>query len=607
MEPPPLLVLYGSETGNARDVAERIAREAARDGGGHTMTRRPRRRVHCLPMDSFEVTQLPTAPLIVCVCSTTGQGDPPANMRQFWRFLLRKSLPPDSLADVKFAVFGLGDSHYQKYNVAAKKLHRRMRALGAVELVGLGLGDDQHPTGYEATLDPWLDELWRSLGHGTDAEGGHGDETDLAEDLALDPCRVAVDVVAPPPVGTTQHESHDNVEDRVRELCDAARELDRALEAAAAIPPRLLRGTVGPNDGDPREVAATMSVSSSSGHAFGEYHPAVATVTVNTPLTAADADAEVRHLEVATADLRRAPANSESTTGVPDVLQADERSPLYTPGDCLAVLPLPLAESDVTRARDATGTVLKRAGLAPDAWVTLRAAGGHSEFISKPVRAASLVEGALDLTSASARRYFFEVASTFASHPQEAERLRHFAGKDGRDELWYYNERERRSVGEFLSDFPSVSMPLEWMLTTAPRLRHRLFSIASSPLPHPHALHLTVTAARWKTHYGRVREGLCSNALRRCVSTFIFIRAIRLTAQVCFVCVQRSSRRRAGVLARPDLHGSTEGYHAPGIGVHRVRGGAAQGVRAGTGPQGTGMSNQDCAHVGILRLPEKSG
>ena len=350
-----------------------------------------------------------------------------------------------------------------------------------------------------------------------------------------------------------------------------------------------------------------MSVSSSSGHVFGEYHPAVATVTVNAPLTAADADAEVRHLEVATADLRRAPANSESTTGVPDVLQADERSPLYTPGDCLAVLPLPLAESDVTRARDATGTVLKRAGLAPDAWVTLRAAGGHSEFISKPVRAASLVEGAFDLTSASARRYFFEVASTFASHPQEAERLRHFAGKDGRDELWYYNERERRSVGEFLSDFPSVSMPLEWMLTTAPRLRHRLFSIASSPLPHPHALHLTVTAARWKTHYGRVREGLCSNALRRCVSTFIFIRAIRLTAQVCFVCVQRSSRRRAGVLARPDLHGSTEGYHAPGIGVHRVRGGAAQGVRAGTGPQGTGMSNQDCAHVGILRLPEKSG
>ena len=31
-------------------------------------------------------------------------------MKQFWRFLLRKSLPADSLADVTFAVFGLGES-----------------------------------------------------------------------------------------------------------------------------------------------------------------------------------------------------------------------------------------------------------------------------------------------------------------------------------------------------------------------------------------------------------------------------------------------------------------------------------------------------------------
>ena len=31
-------------------------------------------------------------------------------MRTFWRFLLRKNLPPDSLSSVTFAAFGLGDS-----------------------------------------------------------------------------------------------------------------------------------------------------------------------------------------------------------------------------------------------------------------------------------------------------------------------------------------------------------------------------------------------------------------------------------------------------------------------------------------------------------------
>ena len=185
----PLLVLYGSETGNARDVAERIAREAARGGDDAGP-------VHCLSMDRFEVTQLPTAPLVVCVCSTTGQGDPPANMRDFWRFLLRKSLPADSLNAVRFAVFGLGDLHYQKYNVAAKRLHRRLLALGARELLDLGLGDDQHPTGYEATLDPWLERLWRALGRtvGPATSAHHQSESRAC----ADPCRVVVRVVEAP-------------------------------------------------------------------------------------------------------------------------------------------------------------------------------------------------------------------------------------------------------------------------------------------------------------------------------------------------------------------------------------------------------------------------
>ncbi len=38
-------------------------------------------------------------------------------MRRFWRFLLRKSLPPDSLAATRYAVFGLGDSGYPQFNV----------------------------------------------------------------------------------------------------------------------------------------------------------------------------------------------------------------------------------------------------------------------------------------------------------------------------------------------------------------------------------------------------------------------------------------------------------------------------------------------------------
>jgi sulfite reductase alpha subunit-like flavoprotein len=101
-------------------------------------------------------------------------------MRKFWRLLLRKSLPPSTLAGLHYAVFGLGDSGYVKFNVrqaggkviahteltshlptseltpahllllvvslsqvAAKKLDRRLAALGATALLERGLGDDQ--------------------------------------------------------------------------------------------------------------------------------------------------------------------------------------------------------------------------------------------------------------------------------------------------------------------------------------------------------------------------------------------------------------------------------------------------------------------------------
>ena len=47
-------------------------------------------------------------------------------MRNFWRFLLRRSLPADSLKHTRVAVFGLGDSSYPKFNLDAKKLARRL-------------------------------------------------------------------------------------------------------------------------------------------------------------------------------------------------------------------------------------------------------------------------------------------------------------------------------------------------------------------------------------------------------------------------------------------------------------------------------------------------
>ncbi|ESO08448.1 hypothetical protein HELRODRAFT_74964, partial [Helobdella robusta] len=101
-----------------------------------------------------------TEQFVVFVVSTTGQGEPPKNMKNFWKFIWRKVLPADCLVNVLYVVIALGDSSYQKYNMVGKKLYRRLKQLGATAFMGCCLGDDQHPHGYNGTLDPWLTNFW---------------------------------------------------------------------------------------------------------------------------------------------------------------------------------------------------------------------------------------------------------------------------------------------------------------------------------------------------------------------------------------------------------------------------------------------------------------
>lgn len=84
-------------------------------------------------------------------------------MKNFWKFLLRKSLPSDSLTKLNFGVVGLGDSSYQQFNFVAKRLHKRLVQLGANPIAPVGLCDDQHDLGIGAVLFPWLDNFWKIL------------------------------------------------------------------------------------------------------------------------------------------------------------------------------------------------------------------------------------------------------------------------------------------------------------------------------------------------------------------------------------------------------------------------------------------------------------
>ncbi|XP_061393406.1 NADPH-dependent diflavin oxidoreductase 1 [Musca vetustissima] len=145
-----LLILYGSQTGTAQDVAEQLWRKSKTYGFEGPV----------LAMNEYSVQNLIEETLVFFVVATTGDGDEPDNMRNFWKFLLRRSLPQNSLEKLQFACLGLGDSSYAKFNYAAKKLNKRLQQLGATSIIPMGLCDDQHDHGLGAVALPWMQQLW---------------------------------------------------------------------------------------------------------------------------------------------------------------------------------------------------------------------------------------------------------------------------------------------------------------------------------------------------------------------------------------------------------------------------------------------------------------
>lgn len=119
-------------------------------------------------------------------------------LQNFWRFLLRKALPKDALSALRFAVFGLGDSAYTKFNAVARKLHARLAQLGASPLVARGLGDEQSPQGIDGDLDDWLPGLWDALLTVYPLPAGYT----VSDKPELDPPKYAVTTQPGPPPQT---------------------------------------------------------------------------------------------------------------------------------------------------------------------------------------------------------------------------------------------------------------------------------------------------------------------------------------------------------------------------------------------------------------------
>lgn len=112
-------VLFGSETGNARGLAERIGRQLADKGTASRV----------LSMGEYKPRNLKDEHLLIVVTATHGEGDPPESARGFFEFLMGRKAP--KLEGLHYAVLGLGDSSYEYFCRTAKDIDARLEQLGA--------------------------------------------------------------------------------------------------------------------------------------------------------------------------------------------------------------------------------------------------------------------------------------------------------------------------------------------------------------------------------------------------------------------------------------------------------------------------------------------
>ncbi|HET7662232.1 MAG TPA: assimilatory sulfite reductase (NADPH) flavoprotein subunit [Rhodanobacteraceae bacterium] len=139
-----LTVLYGSQTGNAKRVAEDLAARAEADGLAVRLVR----------ADAYPLHELKAERLLYVVISTHSVGDkvePPDDARAFIEHLESRRAP--KLPDLKFAVLALGDTSYPDFCGIGRKLDNRLAELGGTRLFERGDAD----VDVDTVAGPWSD------------------------------------------------------------------------------------------------------------------------------------------------------------------------------------------------------------------------------------------------------------------------------------------------------------------------------------------------------------------------------------------------------------------------------------------------------------------
>lgn len=142
-----LTVLFASETGNSKTLAKALVDKAAAQGI----------QARLADMAEYKTRGLKDEQDLLVITSTHGEGDAPQTAVGFFEFLESRKAP--KLPQLRFAVLALGDSTYEKYCEAGKRIDRRLEELGAQRLADRVDCD----VDYEDAAEAWISTVIADL------------------------------------------------------------------------------------------------------------------------------------------------------------------------------------------------------------------------------------------------------------------------------------------------------------------------------------------------------------------------------------------------------------------------------------------------------------
>lgn len=155
----PLLIAFGSQSGNAESYAKKLAKEAVAKGFASRVA----------SLDAVQPADLMHDRNLLIVSSTWGEGDMPDNAQSFWTALNQNGSSP-KLDGVRFSVLALGDKNYaDTFCLAGKKLDARLEELGAQRVVPRVDCD----VDFEAPAKQWSATVFTALNGANGSDGAN--------------------------------------------------------------------------------------------------------------------------------------------------------------------------------------------------------------------------------------------------------------------------------------------------------------------------------------------------------------------------------------------------------------------------------------------------